>query len=67
LPTKLAFTQDHEQWIKLIEENSRIIQGEAQGSRLQRSWCPRLILVIIAIVANNYLLPPTSPPGSPTT
>ena len=29
--TKLAFTQDHEQWIKLIEEQSQIIQTEAQG------------------------------------
>ena len=56
--SKLAFTQDHEQWVKMIEEQSQIIQTEAQGSWLRRSWRPILMFVIIAIVANNYLLGP---------
>ena len=36
-----------------------IIKAEAQGdSWIQRSWRPILMLVIVAIVANNYLLYP---------
>lgn len=37
----------------------KIILAEAQGaSWLQRNWRPLLMLVIIAIVANNYLIAP---------
>ena len=37
----------------------KIILAEAQGeSWLQRNWRPILMLVIVAIVANNYLLSP---------
>lgn len=51
---------------QLIESNDsalkakmQIILAEAQGeSWLQRNWRPLLMLVIIAIVANNYLLAP---------
>lgn len=42
-----------------IQAKSAIIQAEATGeSWLQRNWRPVLMLVIVAIVANNYLLAP---------
>lgn len=42
-----------------LEGAIKIILAEAQGeSWLQRNWRPLLMLVIIAIVANNYLFAP---------
>ena len=42
-----------------LEKQAQIILAEAQGkSWLQRNWRPILMLVIVAIVANNYLLVP---------
>jgi|TARA_R110000782_G_scaffold60748_1_gene125441 hypothetical protein len=35
-----------------------IILAEAQGSWLQRNWRPLLMLIVILIVANNYLVFP---------
>lgn len=44
---------------KLMEAKKSIILAETQGqSWLQRNWRPVLMLVIVAIVANNYLLVP---------
>jgi hypothetical protein len=63
--TKLAFTQEHEKWVQMIEEQGKIIVAEAQGSWLQRSWRPILMLVIITIVANNYLIAPYLSPWFP--
>jgi len=43
----------------IAEARSNIIMAEAQGqSWLQRNWRPLLMLVIITIVANNYILYP---------
>lgn len=43
----------------IMEAQSNVIIAEAQGqSWLQRNWRPLLMLVIILIVANNYLLFP---------
>jgi hypothetical protein len=42
-----------------IDARARIIATETQGqSSLQRNWRPILMLVIVAIVANNYLIAP---------
>lgn len=42
-----------------IEEGSKTVRAEAQGeSWLQRNWRPILMLVIVAIVANNFVLLP---------
>ena len=42
-----------------LEGAIKVILAEAQGeSWLQRNWRPILMLVIIAIVANNYLFAP---------
>jgi hypothetical protein len=42
-----------------IRERARIITAEAEGqSVLQRNWRPILMLVIVAIVANNYIVFP---------
>ncbi len=35
-----------------------IILAEARGSWMQKNWRPVLMMVVIAIVANNYLLVP---------
>lgn len=44
---------------KQIEAQAQIIAAETQGrSWLQRNWRPILMLVVVAIVANNYLLFP---------
>jgi len=43
----------------ITEARSNVIMAEAQGqSWLQRNWRPLLMLVIIVIVANNYILYP---------
>ena len=43
----------------IVKAQMQIILAEAQGeSWLQRNWRPLLMLVIIAIVANNYLIAP---------
>lgn len=42
-----------------LEARARIVLAEAGGeSWLQRNWRPILMLVIVAIVANNYLVAP---------
>ena len=44
---------------KLTENKTSVILAEAQGeSYLQKNWRPILMLVIVAVVANNYLLYP---------
>lgn len=43
----------------ITEARSGIVMAEAQGtSWLQRNWRPLLMLVVIVIVANNYILYP---------
>lgn len=43
----------------ITEARSNVIMAESQGqSWLQRNWRPLLMLVIIVIVANNYILYP---------
>lgn len=44
---------------KLFELQQRVIIAEAKGdSSLQRNWRPILMLVVVAILANNYVLAP---------
>ena len=44
---------------KLFELQQRVIIAEAKGdSQLQRNWRPLLMLVVVAILANNYILAP---------
>lgn len=43
----------------IVKAQMQIILAEAQGeSWLQRNWRPLLMIVIVAIIANNYLLAP---------
>lgn len=43
----------------IVKAQMQIILAEAQGeSWLQRNWRPLLMVVIVAIIANNYLLAP---------
>jgi len=42
-----------------LEAQAKLILAEAQGaSWLQRNWRPVLMLVVVAIIANNYLVAP---------
>ena len=43
----------------IVKAQMQVILAEAQGeSWLQRNWRPLLMIVIVAIIANNYLLAP---------
>ena len=44
--------------MKEVGASASIIRAEASGGWLQRNWRPILMLVIIVIVANNYLVYP---------
>jgi hypothetical protein len=46
------------EFLTLLQSQTKIILAEAGGNSLQRNWRPILMLVIVAIVANNYLLYP---------
>lgn len=51
--------QDHQELIETIQAQASIIKAEAQGeSWLQRNWRPLLMLVVVVIVANNYVFYP---------
>lgn len=51
--------QAHQERQVLIQEQGKIITAEARGeSWLQRNWRPLLMLIIILIIANNYILVP---------
>ena len=44
---------------KELKAKASIIKAEATGeSWLQRNWRPLLMIVIVAVIANNYLLAP---------
>jgi len=54
LITRFSQSADNE-----LNQKSSIIKTEATGeSWLQRNWRPILMLVIVAIVANNFLIAP---------
>jgi len=44
--------------LKELEAAAGVIQAEAQGNWLQRSWRPLLMLLFGVIIANNYLIVP---------
>lgn len=49
----------HSEGMAELEAQSKLILAEVQGaSWLQRNWRPVLMLVVVAIIANNYLLAP---------
>ena len=51
--------QSHESDIAELKSQTAIVKGEVRGeSWLQRNWRPLLMLVIILIIANNYILVP---------
>lgn len=51
-------TQAHELARDELQGAIKIILAEASGGWIQRNWRPILMLVIVCIVANNYLLAP---------
>jgi len=50
--------QNHEETLQMLKSQTDIILAEAKGGWLQRTWRPILMLVIIFIVANNYVIAP---------
>jgi hypothetical protein len=51
--------QAHKERQALIAEQGKIVTAEAKGeSWLQRNWRPMLMLVVILIIANNYVFAP---------
>lgn len=57
--TLAAMSMDHSEIQTLVQEQSSIIRAEATGrSWLQRNWRPMLMLIIMVIIANNYIFFP---------
>jgi hypothetical protein len=57
--TKVFERSDLTRFSVLVENQAKVVLGEIQGgSWLQRNWRPILMLVIVAIVANNYIVYP---------
>lgn len=57
--TNAVMAMDHQEVQTLVKEQASIIRQEAAGhSWLQRNWRPLLMLVIIIIIANNYIFFP---------
>lgn len=50
--------QNHDENIKMIEAQMEIVLAETRGHWLQRNWRPLLMLVVIGILANNYVIAP---------
>jgi hypothetical protein len=50
--------QNHEQLVQELQSQTQVILAEAKGGWLQRNWRPMLMLVIIFIIANNYVIAP---------
>lgn len=54
-----AMAMEHKEAMAEIQAQAEVVKAEIQGtSWLQRSWRPILMLVIVCIVANNYLVYP---------
>lgn len=57
--TRVFHQADLTKFITLIQSQAQIVAGEVTGtSWLQRNWRPLLMLLIMIIVANNYLVYP---------
>lgn len=50
--------QNHDELVKSLDAQMKVILAEAKGGWLQRNWRPILMLTIIAIIANNYVIAP---------
>jgi hypothetical protein len=53
-----VLVQEHDQLVKELDSQTKIILAEAKGGWLQRNWRPVLMLTAIAIIANNYIIAP---------
>lgn len=50
--------QEHDYVTKQLESQTNIILAEAKGSWLQKNWRPLLMMIVILILANNYIIAP---------
>jgi hypothetical protein len=55
---KQVLVQNHNELVKELDAQMKIILAEAKGGFLQRNWRPILMLTIVAIIANNYVVAP---------
>ena len=51
-------TQNHDELVKELDAQMKIILAEAKGGWMQRNWRPILMLTIVAIIFNNYVFAP---------
>ena len=57
--TRLAYTQEHDEFMKIVEEQASIIRSEAQGEgAAQRNWRPHLMYLIMGLLVFNGALVP---------
>ena len=50
--------QQHDELVKQLDAQMKIILAEAKGGWMQRNWRPVLMLTIVAIIFNNYVFAP---------
>jgi len=50
--------QDHSEINDLLKAQSANVLAEIKGKWLQRNWRPLLMMIFMAIIANNYILFP---------
>lgn len=50
--------QRHDELVKRLDTQMRIILAETKGGWAQRNWRPILMLTIVAIIFNNYVFAP---------
>jgi hypothetical protein len=53
-----VLVQQHDELVQALEAQSKVILAEARGGWLQRNWRPMLMLIVIGILANNYVIAP---------
>ena len=53
-----VLVQQHDEIVQALESQTKIILAEARGGWLQRNWRPLLMLIVIGILANNYVIAP---------
>ena len=51
-------SQDHTEVNNLLQAQAGIVLAEVKGKWLQRNWRPMLMLIFMAIIANNYIIFP---------
>ena len=54
----LVLVQGHDELVKELDGQVKIILAEAKGGWLQRNWRPGIMALFALIIANNYVVNP---------